>query len=197
MRRTTTFLSTVYFSTRRHVRNSPTQCSITLGHEYVHVIDGTRNPIIFALGYAFPQIGAVLSLFAVLAIWHWAFLFFILFLGCLAPLPAPWRAKWEERGFLMTTILERRRDGGFLPGTRDFLVEVFSGWSYYKMQSKQEAHRTAQRIMDNAREEKYQTDNPAYKDVLDLLDRPSVMEEGADLLDYVCRVSEPPDPYDN
>lgn len=197
MHRTTTFLSTVYFSTREHVQRSKTSCGITLAHEYVHIIDGNKQPITFALGYCSPQIWAVFSLFSFLAFWHWAFLFFLLFLVCLAPFPSPWRAKWEERGHFMSIILERKRDGGFLTGTRDSLVKSFSGWSYYCMQSKQDAQVTAQRIMDSAREVKTPEDNPAYKDVLDLLNRPSILEDGGDMLDLLCRMSEPPGACNN
>ena len=93
--------------------------------------------------------------------------------------------------------LEHMRDRGFLTGTRDSLVKSFSGWSYYCMTSKQEAQKIASRIMNNARDKIIPSDNPAYQDVLDLLKKPSIFRDGQDTLDLMCRLSEPPESYDN
>lgn len=83
-----------------------------LAHEYCHVFDSHRNgAVLYSLRYLFPQCLALLSLLSLGAIatpwWPPAFYFIIALalLGCLAPLPAPWRQEYEFRGYKMSLLV--------------------------------------------------------------------------------------------
>lgn len=75
-----------------------------LAHEYVHICDSRRHNL-FALRYLFPQILSVLSLVSIFAFIDLWFLFSLVFLLALAPLPSP-RLKWEIRGYTMSLAVQ-------------------------------------------------------------------------------------------
>tara|TARA_R110002020_G_scaffold58247_2_gene159694 strand:- start:576 stop:1205 length:630 start_codon:yes stop_codon:yes gene_type:complete len=72
-----------------------TACSV-LAHEWVHMKDGKRYGPLFKFLYLFPQI---LTPLALLGMWNPVFL---LFLGCLLPIPSPFRAWFEFRAYTIT-----------------------------------------------------------------------------------------------
>lgn len=79
-----------------------------LAHETQHVIDFTKNRLLFVLGYLFPQclaLLALLSIFAFLSPWMLLCLLFLLFL---APIPAPFRYKFEVSGYRTTILFARK-----------------------------------------------------------------------------------------
>jgi hypothetical protein len=105
-----------------------------LAHETVHEYDRKRlGTVPFTLIYLFPQVLAVLSLLAVLALWnpHWLLcLFFLLFL---TPIPAPGRAWLEVRGYKTNMSLGRLK--GWDPNLLSFQIvrNNFMSGNYYFM----------------------------------------------------------------
>ena len=91
----TTIGKTIYFPTQERFLVSPVSTAATLAHELVHVLDSKRNPF-FAISYLMPQIFALGIFGTFFSPW---FLLCVLFL---LPLPAPFRAHWEKRGYMMT-----------------------------------------------------------------------------------------------
>lgn len=123
---TTTIGSTVWFPSREFVKARPDVWKI-LCHEAVHYEDAKKYKIGFYLWYLFPQVLTPLALLAVFNLW------FLLFLVCLLPLPAPGR-KWAEmRGYAMTLAVEYWRSHQRLAGPPDQIVKQFTGMSYYLM----------------------------------------------------------------
>lgn len=97
----TTIGTTVYFPTEEFVLGKETSAIITLAHEFTHMRDSLKlGKAIFYLSYLFPQILFLVALIASFFI-HPLFYFLILFL---LPFPAPFRAKYELKGY-QTTIL--------------------------------------------------------------------------------------------
>ena len=96
-----------------------------LSHEWVHMKDNKRLGIWFKLLYLFPQILAPLAL---LGFWNpW----FLLFLLCILPYPALWRAKFELRGYTISMAVRYwllKEEPNY-----DFLVKQFTGPNYYYM----------------------------------------------------------------
>ena len=107
----------------------------TLAHEYVHVYDWGNLKILFPILYLFPQILALGAFGALGAIWgpieclH--FLWCLLFL---TPLPAPFRAHFEFRGYAMSMAMQY-----WIRGKLDrknppkYIVQNFVGSSYFFM----------------------------------------------------------------
>lgn len=73
----------------------PVDVKIHISHEYRHMRDSSKNPLFYFL-YLCPQILAPLWLFLGFVSWPAAIALFILFL---LPLPAPFRAYYEYRGY--------------------------------------------------------------------------------------------------
>lgn len=124
---TTTIGSTVYFPDG-FVDRDPGAAWGVLAHEGKHIEQSKRiGPIRFSLGYLFP---APLALLAFGAFWSPWFLLALIFL---APLPAPWRVKWEREAYLVTAVCDAARGWNI---TEDwyvnFHVECYCGWGYYK-----------------------------------------------------------------
>jgi len=103
----TTIGKTIYIPDGLEAANEMALLDITI-HETFHIIDYVRNKAKFILGYLFPQCLAALSLLSVFAIINPLLFLFLLFLLLLAPLPAPWRYKFERRGYRVSILLGRR-----------------------------------------------------------------------------------------
>lgn len=102
----------------------------TLAHEGIHVIDDSRAPIRFKLGYLFPQ---VLALGALGAFWYLPCLAFLL---ALIPWPAYWRVKAERRGYMMSTVCNALVYGESYVRSQTYqawLLRQFCGPNYYFM----------------------------------------------------------------
>lgn len=113
-----------------------------LAHEGVHAIDDAKHPVLFKLGYLFPQILAVLAALSVVGIWWRPALWALLALLFAAPLPAPFRVWAEMRGYQMTMAMWvwRYSDGAPVSAKNhtydllvDHVVKQFTSGSYYWM----------------------------------------------------------------
>jgi len=116
----------VYFPSRQWLEQSQTVGHV-LCHELVHIGDEVRiGSLLFKLSYLFPQ---WLALFALLAflVGPWALMFLIFLL----PLPAPFRAFWELRGYAMTDAVLFQNAHRFT--LKSWLLDQFTSGSYYFM----------------------------------------------------------------
>jgi len=130
---TTTLGDLVKFPSRKFVEENKWKAFKILAHEYVHILDNDKAPVMFKILYAAPQWLGLLSLVALLAIWfsNW----WLMALVCLiffVPWPSP-RAHLEMRGYSMNIAINMWRHGDIIEKTREWLVEKFIGWPYYKM----------------------------------------------------------------
>jgi hypothetical protein len=92
--------STIYFPSKDFVKNNDQSSIILLAHELVHVKQANKyGKILFGLLYLFPQCLVILALLAPFSIW------FLLFLVCAAPLPAPFRTYFEIDAYAMSLFV--------------------------------------------------------------------------------------------
>jgi len=101
-----------------------TACEV-LAHEWVHMKDGYKLGPIFKFLYLFPQILTPLALLGFINP------LFFLFVLCALPIPAPFRAYFEFRAYVVTIavrywILSQ-------PTSIEWLVSQFTSSSYYWM----------------------------------------------------------------
>ena len=83
----------------------------TVAHETVHIADSNRlTGALFKFLYLFPQSMASVALISLLAPLSLKFLWCLLFLLCLAPLPAPFRYLFELRAYRTSIIFARKTD---------------------------------------------------------------------------------------
>jgi len=106
----------------------------TMRHELMHIVQGNVYKVLFALGYTFPQCLAPLSFLAISAVWlgPWALLF-LLFILVLAPMPAPWRKKWELEGYTQTMLARYEETGDVTEDLIEFVARQFTSSAYYYM----------------------------------------------------------------
>lgn len=106
---------------------------ILLAHELRHAADKKKNGAIpHMLGYLFPQILALLSLLAILAFWNLDWLWSLLFLIFLAPIPSPTRTNIEKRGYC-TSVFGYFWVWGTAEDALPWAIKQFTGPSYYFM----------------------------------------------------------------
>jgi hypothetical protein len=131
---TTTLGETVWFPSRKFVKENRWRAFKILAHEYIHVLDGSKYSFLFQFLYALPQLFALFALWAILSFWfsNW-WLLSLIALVFLAPLPAFGRAQLEFRAYVMNMAIALWRHGEILDAHRDYLVNVFSSWTYYRM----------------------------------------------------------------
>jgi hypothetical protein len=97
---TTTIGSTIYFPSEEFVLKNDQLAITILSHEIVHVNQANKySKFLFGLLYLFPQCLVILAVLFPFSLW------FLLFIVCLAPLPAPWRAKFETEGYTMSLFM--------------------------------------------------------------------------------------------
>ena len=102
----TTIGNTVYFPNRDFIKNYDDGAIRVLAHEIVHVSQKEKyGMILYSLMYLFPQCLALFALLAFLAFIWLPFLWCLLFLVFLAPIPAPWRKKFELGGYTMSLYM--------------------------------------------------------------------------------------------
>jgi hypothetical protein len=144
---TTTRYPRVYFPSRQYVAEAPRRAFKILMHEFVHMWDRRAHGLRHVFGYGFPQILAVLFLAVAAGAlvagalsgsfgpYRWAVAgpALAVALGCLAPLPAPFRPRAEVRGYSMNLALNFWRYGSILQQTQDWIADFFVGWEYYRM----------------------------------------------------------------
>lgn len=131
---TTTTGSTVYFPSKNKLLNDQGGYADVLAHELVHMVERKNEGLVWNfLRYAFPQILAVLALFAVGAIWNPWFLLALVFLLALAPLPAPGRRDIEFRGYTMSMAVFQWRYGLLTDTLFEETADQFTGSMYWFM----------------------------------------------------------------
>lgn len=82
-----------------------------LTHESIHIMDSKRlTDLLFKFLYLFPQSLASLALLSFLAPLSLSFLWCLMFLLCLAPLPAPFRYWFELRAYRTSILFARKED---------------------------------------------------------------------------------------
>jgi len=124
---TTVIGNTVYFPSKKWMHENESSAAAVLCHELVHVDDGKRvGKLTFALSYLFPQLLALFALSS-FVIGPWGLLFLV-FLG---PWPAPFRAFWELRGYLMTDMVRMRQTGKY--SRLEWIIGQFTSGTYYFM----------------------------------------------------------------
>lgn len=140
---TTTIGKTVYFPDRKSFEFNPESYFETLSHEYVHVLDDIKHPILFKLKYAFPQflafpaflfiiLSPILIPLMVLSIISPLWLLMLASALFLLPIPSPGRTKAEIRGYGMS-IKVRVWNNYYSPDYLERLVEHFISPDYYYM----------------------------------------------------------------
>lgn len=96
----TTIGNTIYFPNEQFIKENELNSISILAHEIVHLQQSKKyGNFLYSLLYLFPQCLFILALLAPISNW------FLLFLVCLFPLPAPWRAKFEEEGYTMSLFV--------------------------------------------------------------------------------------------
>lgn len=130
---TTTFGDLVKYPSVKFVNDNKWRAFKVLAHEYVHILDNQVHPLLFKILYSAPQWLVLLSSLALLSIWfsNWWLLALIglIFLG---PWPSP-RSHLEMRGYAMNIAINMWRYGDIQESTKEWLVEKFTGWPYYRM----------------------------------------------------------------
>lgn len=107
----TTIGETIYVPDR--ILENPAGANLvrTVTHELVHIADSNRlTGAFFKFLYLFPQSMASLALISLLAPLSLKFLWCLLFLLCLAPIPAPFRYLFELRAYRMQILFSRTED---------------------------------------------------------------------------------------
>lgn len=106
-----------------------------LSHETIHVIDrGRMNKYLYNFLYMFPQSLAPMALLALGAFWHTNMLWCLLFLLCLAPIPAPFRYWFELRAYRTSIVFARkmyRLNNAQMEKVYDWVVMQLSTSLYY------------------------------------------------------------------
>jgi len=109
----TTIGDTVYYPDHM-LENSESESESmvrVIAHETMHVADAKwLSKPLFSFLYLFPQSLAALSLLSFLAFWKLSFLWCLLFLLCLAPIPAPFRYLFELRAYRVNVLFARKAD---------------------------------------------------------------------------------------
>lgn len=108
----------------------------TLAHELVHVHDAQvtfGRSVMYGVLYLLPQILAVFSLLAVLAVVDLWWLMSLGFLLLLAPIPAPIRTVYERRGYAMNIATNFWRYGSVQQHQIDHTIGRFTTSKYYWM----------------------------------------------------------------
>lgn len=105
-----------------------------VAHELVHMRESQKNgSVLYFLRYFFPQILALLSLFAIGGIWSPWFLFALVFVACLAPLPSPGRREIEMNGYVMSLCIRYWTTMQLLEPDFAGVAREFTGPAYYFM----------------------------------------------------------------
>lgn len=134
-RYTTTIGNTVYMPAWLLAQDN-WHTSAILCHEARHVQQKRRyGAVLYSFLYLFPQSLALFALLAILAVWFTnLWLLCLLFLLCLAPLPAPWRMHFEIGGYSMNVLMTGWAvDVPMAQDTIQRAAREFSSSAYYHM----------------------------------------------------------------
>jgi len=105
-----------------------------VAHELVHLVRAKKMGLLHTLSYGFPQILAPLGLLSIGAIWlgPWMLLNLI-WLICLAPLPAYFRMREEMDAYAMSIACNYWRYGGIQQAQILWIADHFTSPDYYFM----------------------------------------------------------------
>lgn len=131
----TTLGNTIYLPVGAAANHDPETLTRVIAHECIHILDSDRltGPL-FKFLYLFPQSLAVFSLLSVFAVWNIQFLWCLLFLLALAPIPAPFRYFFELRAYRIAVLFARKRDkldDESMNGVYDWVIKQLSSSLYY------------------------------------------------------------------
>ena len=132
---TTTIGSTIYFPSKKFVKENSLSSSLILLHELIHIYDANRyTSFIFSLLYLSPQILFLLTLPLMLISWKLIFLSLVFLL----PLPSFFRMYFEKRAYFVSLyVLNYFIKNSFLRNTleenKDFYLSNFKNANYYFM----------------------------------------------------------------
>lgn len=129
----TTLGSTIYVPDDFWDDNDAHTVSV-FAHECKHIHDKSRLSFIYELIYTCPQILALLSLLALLAIWfsNW-WLVALVSLVFAAPIPSPGRMYIERRGYLMSLACSYWLWGNSNDYPHEWVLKQFTSGNYYWM----------------------------------------------------------------
>jgi hypothetical protein len=130
----TTIGSTVYWPEERWEQEPDWRRFSTQAHEAQHVLDSRKYWYVFAWSYLMPQLGAVLSLGALGAIWNLWYFVCLLFLVLLVPglVPSP-RGFWELRAYRISHAMHTLRYGAPSLRYAERIADIFAGPKYMWM----------------------------------------------------------------
>lgn len=98
-------------------------------HEGVHIVQAKKySRLLFSFLYLFPQIFALLAIFAPILSWWW-----LLALLFLLPLPAPFRMYFELEAYRVTLLLVKLLSDTSTDVALRHLVKEFTGPNYFFM----------------------------------------------------------------
>jgi len=107
----TTIGNTVYFPDKILEEGNSEDIVRILVHETIHIADSNKlSSPLFKFLYLFPQSLAPLALLSFIAFWKISFLWCLLFLLFLAPIPAPFRYWFELRAYRTQILFSRKND---------------------------------------------------------------------------------------
>lgn len=125
----TTVGSTVYYPSEAWITANPRASIDILIHESVHMYRQKKLPVLFQLGYLFPQILFLPAL--LLCFFHWWFLFIALLF--LLPLPAPFRMLFEREAYFAQLYAASTLWQDDVNAVASGYVSFFTGSGYYWM----------------------------------------------------------------
>lgn len=132
----TSFVTTIPFLGKAYVPKGwfPVKLWRTMAHEGMHSIQAKKEgQLRFALKYTFPQVFALLALFAIGAIWWTPMLFSLVFLLALLPWPAPYRAEYELEAYWISWMIDAvMGQDVYSKNYVEYALSPFIGWNYYR-----------------------------------------------------------------
>ena len=128
----TTIGNTVYVPEESLTKENEENFLRVIAHESIHIFDSNRlGNILFKFLYLFPQSLSIFSLLAFLAFWKIKFLYFLLCLLFLSPLPAPFRYWFELRAYRTSILFARKKDK-----LKDTELEPIYNWIIEQLSTK-------------------------------------------------------------
>lgn len=140
----TTIGNTIYWPSEQDLQRS--SASEVFIHECTHMYDEKKMGFKFKLGYLFPQILA-LPMLLLLFVLTWKIVVPLALL-CLAPWPAPWRAKIERKAYFVSMRVGYDLYGIDPELSAPHYAKNFKNSSYYWMMPFGEDERFAQEALN-------------------------------------------------
>lgn len=130
---TTTASPVVWFPSKEYVENDYQKAFNTLAHEFVHLCDQSGRKGLFNCLYLFPQVLSLVGLAGLAGLWYTPLYWLLALLLLAAPLPAPWRVRYERRAYTMSMAVQLWRYGYMPASLKEGVAAKFYGSAYYWM----------------------------------------------------------------